>query len=276
MSEFRIFPVIVIYKSQLSEALAYKTFLKCNDFSQFMVYDNSPQSFVFDTHLLPLNAVYVRSVENDGVSRAYNTAAEFAISKGYTHLLLLDQDTQFPENILAHYRAYLEENILCAPMLKLKNGKEFSPCIRRSLKTRGVKLSEGKYSLKDYMPVNSGMCIPLRNYMSCGGYNNSVKLDFSDFEFLSRYRLKNHDFQLLGFCCVQDFSNDECSIEKLLFRYKLYVQSANATRWTFFREKIIFNVEVLCHTIALICRTRSFIFLNFYIKYFLLKRKFTL
>ena len=262
----RIFPIMVIYKSQLGRSEVYRTLLKGANFESFMVYDNSPASYNFNQSELPDNAVYIRDIDNGGVSRAYNVGAQYASEQGFTHVLLLDQDTSFPPEAFEVYKKYANTQHICAPILQMKNGAPFSPCVRRGLRTRAVSLSDGNYSLQEYSPVNSGMCIPLATFFSAGRYNEKVKLDFADFEFISRCRKVCETLTILPIKAIQDFSNDEKNLDKLFARYVLYLESASATRWETLQEKIMFHIEVLKHTVALTRRTETFLFLRQYIR----------
>ena len=271
MDNYIIFPVIVLYKCQLNDALSYTTLVRHISHMPFMVYDNSPETFVFEKGQLPEAAIYVRDVQNGGVSMAYNTAVKYALEHEYSHCLLLDQDTSFPQDAYSHYQQMLSKNMLCAPTLITKCQQAFSPCSRKGFRTKAVSIPSGRYSLYDYMPVNSGMCIPTRYFLSVDGYNRQIRLDFADFDFLGRYRKVYSDFLLLPFIAKQDFSNDEKSVIKLEARYLLYLDSAQATRWQTVNESFIFHVEVLLHTLALCRRTKSVRFLKSYFN-FLVKR----
>lgn len=263
----RLFPIMVVYKSQLKDTEVYQTLLKNWVGEEFMIYDNSPDQFDFDDSQLPTNAVYVRDINNGGVSKAYNTGAEYAKNKGYSHVLLLDQDTFFPPGTMSLYLQEADSTSISAPLLQMKNGHPFSPCYRRGFRTKAVDLPAGDYFLSDYSPVNSGMCIPLSVFYQAGGYNEQVKLDFADYEFVSRCKRVCNRLTILPFVAVQDFSNDEKDAVKLHFRYLLYLQSAKATKWSTLRERIMLHVEVLLHTLALTKRTGVTTFFKTYLKF---------
>lgn len=267
MASHKILPVVVIYQCQINESTSYNSFLVDSPFEEIFVYDNSPVSFDFVQSNLPKNAIYVRDVNNGGLSKAYNSAAHYALQNNYTHILLLDQDTLFPKDVLLVYEAFLRDEVLCAPLMLTKHNVPFSPTKKQWCGTTGVKLTEGVYSLHQFLPVNSGMCIPVDHFFKCGGYNEQVRLDFADFEFLSRYRNYFPQFRLLPIQCYQDFSNDEVSIEKLRSRFMLYLKSAKAAKWQTNRERIFYFFEVLRHTLALTCRTRNITFITAYFKF---------
>lgn len=256
---------MVIYKSQLEDSIVYQTLLKDSLFEKFMVYDNSPATFHFDESLLSENIIYVRDVDNGGVSKAYNTGTQFAKELGYSHVLLLDQDTEFPFGAAKHFYEGIGPDIICVPTLKMKNGHPFSPCVRKGIKTYAVDLPSGMYNLNDYNPVNSGLCLPIAIFSKAGGYNERVRLDFADFEFISRCRKVCGKLRVLPISAIQDFSNDETDQSKLMARYLLYLESAQSTCWERLKDRQILHIEVFLHTLALSRRTRS---LEFFKKYF--------
>lgn len=269
-----IFPVIVLYGCRLRDSKAYRSFIAKYPFRQFMVYDNSPASIAEDSDVQLSNAVLVRDIHNGGVSKAYNVASTYAAQHNFQYLLLLDQDTEFPEMALSVYLQHLHSQLLCAPMLTTMDGYPFSPSSKRGFRTRAVKLPSGKYSLNTYMPVNSGMLIPLSLFQKCGGYDESVKLDFSDYVFLSHLKEFSSEFVLLPLVAFQDFSNHEKAVSKLQSRFVSYLQSARATKWNTTHETFMLWTEVICHTFALSLRTKSFVFLRLFFEKFFKPRIF--
>ena len=171
------------------------------------------------------------------------------------------------------YFKNLNDSIICSPTIITKKGVPFSPCSRKGFKTKAVSLPSGVYNIRDYSPINSGLCIPIKIFQKVGGYNDNVKLDFADFEFISRCRKECLYLNLLPFVAVQDFSNDEQNVKKLLSRYRLYIESALAANWVTISETILMRVEVLLHTFSLIKRTRSLKFLKVYLTKFFFKFK---
>ncbi len=97
--------VIVLYNVDIEESETFQSFVMpllkfgCSLF----IYDNSPirqtSKILADTKEI----VYVHDAHNSGLSKAYNVAAAHARNNNKKYLLLLDQDTLFPESSLNIY-----------------------------------------------------------------------------------------------------------------------------------------------------------------------------
>ena len=267
-----IFPVIVIYKCKLREARSYQTLLVSGNFPTFMVYDNSPAGYFCTPEALPSGAVYVRDEGNGGLSRAYNRAADYAASHGFTRLLLLDQDTCFPSEASQVYASADEDVPLWAPQVRTTSGADFSPCYVKGWGVKGVALSPGIYDLYQYQGINSGLCIALKHFRAAGGYNDAVRLDFADFQFQNRLRRIDSRILVLPFVAVHDFSNDQREAAVLFTRFLLYLESASHCTFDGLREKLAHHFSVCKHTLALSWRTRDMRFIAKWFTHFLLKK----
>lgn len=267
-----IFPVIVIYKCRLQEALSYQTLLASGDFPAFMVYDNSPADYVASPEEMPKGAVYVHDENNGGLSRAYNRAAEYAVRNGYERLLLLDQDTWFPPEASQIYLTADSGVTLWTPQVRTTSGADFSPCYVGGWCVKGVCLSPGIYDLHQYESINSGLCVTLKAFHAAGGYNDAVRLDFADFQFQNRLRQVDSRLLVLPFIAVQDFSNEQRDASVLYTRFKLYLESASHCRFHSTREKLTHHLAVVRHTLALSLRTRKICFLTTYFTHYLFKK----
>lgn len=264
-----IFPVVVLYKCQCKDAMSWRTLIEAGGFAEFMVYDNSPRSFQADLSVLPIGVVYVRDEENGGLSKAYNHAAHYARSKGYGRLLLLDQDTTFAPEAIDAYMCADRSVALWVPRITVSGGRAFSPVDISSFRNKAVEISPGRYSLRDYLAVNSGMCVRLDDFFAAGGYNEAVRLDFSDFQFLRRLRKISSDFEVLWAEALQDFSNDKTDAQALLARYRLYMESASYCEYDTVGEHLCHFIDVTIHTFALFLKTWDLRFPYTWIKYLL-------
>jgi len=266
-----ILPVIVLYKCRCTAAASYSTLIKAGGFREFIVYDNSPHSYRENRSGLPPGAVYVCDENNGGLSKAYNRAAAYAREKGYSRLLLLDQDTVFGKDAARLYAGADRSLSLWVPCMTTVKGNPFSPVYIRGLRYKPAVLPSGRYSLRDYYAVNSGMCVSLEAFFLAGGYNEAVLLDFADFQFLSRLRKISPDFELLPVKALQDFSNDETDRGVLLARFRLYLESARHCEWTLFSERLRHSMDVFLHTLSLSVRTRYSGFFSLWIKKYIFR-----
>ena len=269
-----IYIVIVLYKVALQDAVSYQTLIRSNQIEEFFVYDNSPEEFNQPTELLPKGVTYVRDFTNSGLSKAYNAGAKRARDLGYTHVLILDQDTRFEKKIWKSYIDHSEFPGIVAPTIRTVQGQDFSPVDIKGWSLKGVhNPKSGEYSLFDVAVVNSGCCIPLSLYEQAGGYNEAVRLDFADFQFQIRARVFQPRLQLLSSIALQDFSNDIKDVDVLLHRYQIYLECAAHFTVDSAKLKIKHHYQVFRHGLALMLRTHNIQFLTNYLKIFLLKSK---
>lgn len=267
-----IYIVIVIYKISLFEAESYKTLIAPNQIGDFLVYDNSPKIGYTDEKALPNGVIFVHDTENGGLSKAYNKGAEIARQKGFSHVLLLDQDTRFDANAWQTYLHNLDYPGMLVPLMKTTTGADFSPVSVDGFFSRAAHdLTPTEYSLTSYAAVNSGCCIPVDLFFKAGGYVEKVKLDFADFQFQLRLRTVQPHFRIIDTVAIQDFSNDCRESSKVKTRYKLYVESARCYEADGLTTRVRHLCDVLKHTLSLTVRMRSFYFIGAFITHYLMK-----
>lgn len=259
----KILPIIVIYKVDWKTCNIYKSLFSKQNI-EILIYDNSPQNFnsKYESEITH----YIHDASNPGVSKAYNQSAKWAKEHGFSHILVFDDDTLMPTNYINLLYQAIEKypNIKTfVPILKYNSGQNiFSPTKNSYLNFNRHCISPGLYSLKKYLPVNSGACIELNSFFSVDGYNESIQLDFADYDFFTRLGYKEDTFLVIDCIGEQAFSNEETDSDKLLNRYKFYLQGA-----TEFCNPHIIKIQVIKHTLALLLRTHRVEFLKLYIKY---------
>lgn len=268
----KILPVVVIYKKELAESDSIVSILKAdndNTISEFVVYNNSPAEITIPDYFMGVKVHVINDYKNSGVSKAYNKALEIANELNYSHLLLLDQDTLFPENAIKIYlesvKKYKEINLF-APILETKQGAICSPL--RYKFHRGFvvdSITPGEYKLDCYSPINSGMLLNVNAARKCGGYNEDVYLDFSDFQFIERFKKDNTFFIVLPLSLLQDFSGDEVNEKKLLDRFAIYCACAKKCERNSFWDDVIYFLMVLARTSKLAIKTGNLVFFKCFI-----------
>lgn len=232
-----------------------------------MVYDNSPADYVQGP--MPEGSVYVRDTDNHGLSCAYNCAARYAGQHGYSRVLLLDQDTVFPDNAVEAYASASPDISLWVPSVQTKNDAPLSPARPGFASMKAELLSPGMYSLYDYWPINSGMCVALSAFREAGGYDERVRLDFSDFQFLRRLRKVDDKFCVIPCRAIQDFSADVTDINKIMVRLAFYIEGASRCTFDTRTEKRRHGREVFRHVLSVALRTRRLSCLTLYFKKYL-------
>ncbi len=275
-----ILAVVVLYKSEFDGT---KTMLSLSKALEnvdgrldTVLYDNSPVANYTESEfrLKNFNITYIHDVSNPGVSRAYNFAAKIAIKRSKKWIMLLDQDTYFDENILCSFSESINQYRdirLFAPILKLADNKIFSPCryfFKRGFHIRKIK--PGLHRLKNIAPVNSGMLINLEAFMLVNGYNEKVKLDFSDFQFIERFRSKFDHFVVVNSDSTQDFSNLDYNRNENERRFKLYCECASNCEKKSPLEFLMYLTITISRAIKLTSRFRSPHFLIIWFNSFIL------
>ncbi|MDR2270634.1 MAG: glycosyltransferase [Sphingobacterium sp.] len=270
----KILAIVVIYNKGLSDSETLIS-LGADIVREGSVLD----LFIYDNSAIQQSGASIRGFnilnhhfdgENVGVSAAYNMGAKYAKALGKEWVLLLDQDTSFFPGALKEYCKNVEENSevnLFSPIIKLASGVIFSPF--KKIFKRGIALKEVspiRYSLKRYAPVNSGILVRVAAFEMAGGYNEKVKLDFSDMEFISRFSNHNDNFKVINTICLQDFSNDITDVEVLNRRFAFFCDGVKNCRRKNVYEDFQYFVVVLIRLIMLMVRTRKTRFITTFYK----------
>lgn len=270
------FFIIVLYNCTLKDSESFRTIEKSleleNEKGYLYVYDNSYLSQIIkNENMIWSNITYIHDPTNSGLGVAYNSGVKVATKLGFEWVILLDQDTNFAIDFIGKTNLVLSQSFpfkLLAPILKLKAGESFSPCRYKFKRGHSVNLVEGVYSLKKYSPVNSGMIINIAAFNRVGGYDESVKLDFADFQFVERFRSLFDEFYLLNSVAIQDFSNVDSNLNKNIFRFSIYLECAKKCNRNSLIDDFLYFYVVARHLLALSFRFKSFVFVKlFYFKY---------
>jgi len=212
--------VLVLYKTRLEDSKAFMALsnsLKNGNLTSERTSDN------WRIH-------YVHDETNPGVSKAYNEGFRIAKKLNKKWLLLLDQDTFFPENAFVEYSKAIQENqdiYLFAPIVISKN-KIISPC--RYFLNRGYsfrKVKPGVHNFHTKSLINSGILIHVEAFQRAGGYNEKIRLDFADHFFIDRYKANYSNFAVINLRCFQNFSGKQrLTLDSALVRFALYCEGA--------------------------------------------------
>jgi GT2 family glycosyltransferase len=224
--------ILVIYKRRLNESDSFISLvnsLKNTHLNiDIFIYDNSPSSMILNEELSGENwkIHYVHDETNPGVSKAYNEGFKLGKKLNKKWLLLLDQDTKLPDDAIIKYcRAVLDNNehSLFAPILVSTNGTIYSPCnyfFKRGFPMKSIEIGILKARRKSLL--NSGLLISVDIFEKVGGYNERLKLDFSDFEFLDRYRKISDNFFIINTECIHELSSNEQDFHSSITNFTRY------------------------------------------------------
>lgn len=237
---------------------------------ELFIWDNSPISH----HVPEKNAIwekinYYHSPENKGLSIAYNYAAKLAYKRKYKWICLLDQDTTFSPDLISTLNDAIKQNSdiqLFAPIIKLKNNSPFSPFIYKHKQGHPTEVTSGRHSLFDLIPVNSGMVININSFLKSKGYNEQIKLDFSDIQFIENFRKLYPEFYVCDTIAYQNFSNEEKDVTKLKKRFEIYCECAKYCSKKNIFDRIEYFFIVIKHMIGLIIKTKEFSFISIFIR----------
>lgn len=273
-----IVAVIVLYKTKLGQSKSFlslsSSLMRSNIVLDLVVYDNSPgynADEVFDGYPNWI-ITYCPDEENSGVSKAYNTAAKIAREKDKEWLLLLDQDTSFTDHAISVYLDAFKkypEDILFAPIMLENNGKILSPCYFRFM--RGFSSSHvktGVNSLSAFSVINCAMCIAIDAFEKNNGYNEQIKLDFADHDFIRRFKESNGDrFVVVDLKVAHQLSSEtRNSMGSDIVRFDYYLDGAKHMSATM-AEKFLLMVNAFLRAVKLSLIHRNVAFLARWFKW---------
>ncbi len=273
-SAAKILIVTVIYNQKITGTNVYKTLL--SEKEAVYIYDNSPAPQPVDN--LPDNWIYISDTSNPGLSTAYNKAAGYASANGYDWLLISDQDTIYPPGALELYRTYIgkhQTSRMFIPKVRISDSTYLSPVKNRLYFARisPTEPSSGEITLKKYAVINSGILVTTDSFISCGGYNEKVFLDFSDFQFIERFEDLYKTAYVTDIICQQDFSDKSDNSEKKMLRFEMFCLSLKEYECVK-QNKFFIHMAVLRRAIALSVKIRSLKPIKFFICRYIIRNFF--
>jgi GT2 family glycosyltransferase len=177
--------VVVLYNctinsSSTCQSILLQTFIEPND--TFIIYDNSPSSNLGSP--TPKGWEIVADPSNGGLFSAYSFAVSRAKSKGCPWVLLLDQDTELPEDFLVTVhedllRMQTETDVVAIIPTVMAGNRQVSPMLPRL----GREIPFDRRSIVEtswLWAINSGTCLRIDFIESIGGFSSAFWLDFLD------------------------------------------------------------------------------------------------
>ena len=181
---------------------------------------------------------------NPGISVAYNKIQKYALNNNIEWIVLLDQDTTLPTNTIDIYMKSINRRDIRikAPIVYIEKGI-LSPSIYKNYHSFLLKnLSPGIMSFKNISCINTGLMINTLFFEEVGGYNEDLKLDFCDHDFIERVKKKTDMLEILSISFYQDFSSATHTKEQAIERYKRYIIDFKVFKKT--RNKILLLLGV--------------------------------
>lgn len=209
--------IVVIYNKSIKDLSILNTSLLDNkSIFDLYIYDNSKKAQEVSSYP-NFNIYYKHNAANSGVSRAYNEGTKKAKELGKKLILVLDQDTNFTlediEKYMLRYNIY-GNDFLYAPVICNENRtKVYSPAYLKNFVGKIQAFNSfqfsTEYSLQGKSLINSGLMIPIEIFEKIGGYNEKLKLDFSDIYFIEKYKELNPKIILVDVYLKHSISGDE-------------------------------------------------------------------
>lgn len=246
--------VIVCYKEKywetvvfqkLYESLINYPLVKCID---VFIYDNTDiegWNVVEAPDIKCFNIHYVHKNSNDGISKAYNEAASYADSNKFKYLIFFDQDTSLSSDVIeCYYKSMQNDYQLKVPIVYIGN-KILSPSYYYGYRSFFFKNKPLRFLRLNHIScINTGLLISTELFKKNDGYNNELKLDFCDHDFIDRLKKIYNKIEVLDLNVYQDFSSITDDKEKAIFRYKIFLKDM----LTFAKKRnkliIFFNIDI--------------------------------
>jgi GT2 family glycosyltransferase len=274
-----IIAVVVLYNVRVEECVTINSLNKSlesvEETMDLVVWDNSYSSTLEDGSIFVYGCFrihYFHDALNSGVSKAFNFAAKYGAELRKQWILLLDQDSSFPVHTISSYLLGLSgfpHIRLFVPVLKVSDDLIFSPS--RFLFKRGFALKKiipGIHRFQHLSPVNSGMLVDIDSFIMVGGYKEKVKLDFSDFQFIERFKKKYASFCVLDLVVRQAFSDEERDWNKLNERFGYYCEGARNCDKGSVWDWVGYFLVVFFRGCSLVIRTGKLVFFRTFINRF--------
>ena len=272
MEEF--IAVLVLYKLNLTKSKTFisilKSLQKANTRLDLLVYDNYPaynaDLALATGSLANIDITYYPDDDNSGVSRAYNLGQSIGKKKGKKWIILLDQDTDFPEDMVDKYinatRTFPNDKLF-SPIMFVNQKTIISPCYFKFM--RGFSASDvktGINSLKKYSVINCGLCIDINSFQENNGYNELIRLDFSDHDFIRRFKRAVTDrFIVIDLKVSHELSSaSKNSVNSDLVRFDYYLEGSKYISSSILESILLkFNAALRSLKLTLIHKNFSFI-----------------
>lgn len=175
--------VIVLYQYSLDESITFKTLNKqlgktTIDY-ELVLYNND-----VNQKIEAAGCLIVNSEENKKLEGAYNFALERALETGKSWILLLDQDTEIPDNYFNELEKLFSDNYspdLVAVVPKLiSEGKIISPVQVTHLMRFERGINSNGYTNKRINALNSLSLLNVEFIKSIGGFSKDFPFDLHD------------------------------------------------------------------------------------------------
>jgi rhamnosyltransferase len=152
---------------------------------EVFIYDNNSENRTTVSELgAKLGLQVVLFNENHGLSISYNHAIHYAVKKGFSHLLLLDQDSIPADHFVEKLYKGFDQNdkiaVVVPSIVDEKSGHSTSP--------------KQEFQIVQNL-INSGSLFRVDILSSLNGYDERLFIDYADYEI--SYRLRKNNYLIL-------------------------------------------------------------------------------
>lgn len=214
--------VFILYNPNLG-LLESNVKLAASSTKRVLLFDNSsdplPQPFLHK--IKQENVEYKFNNGNAGIAAALNAGLKWAESYGYSHLLTMDQDSQFPIEFVQASTSFLRKDtaklgVLCPNLIPFKGA------MRSQMKTKTSPLS---YALSSGSIMNVDVCVTL------GGFQNKFFIDGVDQEICFNLRKNGYEIVQINNVYMQHNLGNNAREIKLLGRHLFNVLNESSFRY---------------------------------------------
>jgi len=189
-----------------------------------VIYDNSPE-IQNVTIEIPFQCQYFHDATNGGLSAAYNFALNSNPNCHSQWLLLLDQDSDLPENYLENMRKELttadpDSDVTAVIPIVVQNGLPVSPAQVKGGRIRPIPKPITGVCPFPVTAINAGTLIRKNFLYEIGGFNRQFKLDYLDHWLFAEIKQRGKKVYITGAVINHDLSignnNHPVSAERYL------------------------------------------------------------
>lgn len=234
----RLAAIVISYKIK-NEVLFNNIQGYFKEVEKLIIWDNTPSSeklIDFSYWEKYNNVILMGTGKNEGIGYALNKAVGYLKNNGYTHVMLMDQDS-----IWKDFNIY--KNIFCND--KTKDVALYAPTIADANSNFVFSCNKS-----DLYAITSGSVLCLEHFSKIGGFNESFFIDEVDNDFCIRARKLNYHIQVFPNVFLYQNFGDGGSYSE----FRLYHQSRNRiwmTRMHFRFLPLNYHLRTISHIVIL-------------------------
>lgn len=263
--------ITVLYNKRWADTNLATSLRRIHELSGYklsiIVVDNSPVYNQGINAEIAENIIYIANKQNEGVSKSYNTAAEYAIQNGKQWLWFFDQDftlqREFAQILYQSINKYTNCNLFCPSLVC--NDILISPYKKRMWRSIVLKnIQPGIVDSRKYFVINNGLFVTVDAFNAIGGFNTAIPLDFSDDYFIMQYAKIYKQFCVIDYTGEHKLSSFEhYSKEQALARFNFFCKGAAGILDNSHKNGILY-VWVFLRAIKLVFLYKEIKFLGVY------------